>query len=219
MRTQCRFRFFSLPHQIHKWNRFKCAFCYSSVAQFYGHTHQDEFEIFYDSDGDNLINDQPRPTNIAYIAPSVTTFAHVNPGYRVYTVDGDYQNSSYAVIDHATYYLNLTEANLHKQSEALRWYLSYTAKELFSLPTLSPADWHDFVMSMRKEETKFQNFYKIFSNKSDYYARQLACNKDCKNELLCRLVSARSHDESLCRKFFNPMYHYLIPRYFTSLIS
>ena len=50
-------------------------------AQFFGHTHYDEYEIFYD------IRQQYVPNNVAYLAPSVTTFFDLNPGYRVYDVD------------------------------------------------------------------------------------------------------------------------------------
>jgi sphingomyelin phosphodiesterase len=35
------------------------------TAQFYGHTHNDEFAIFYEED---------RATNIAFVTPSITTF-------------------------------------------------------------------------------------------------------------------------------------------------
>ena len=48
------------------------------TAQFYGHTHADEFEIFYD------LKNRSRPTNIAYIGPSVTTYYGLNPTYRIY---------------------------------------------------------------------------------------------------------------------------------------
>lgn len=52
------------------------------AAQFYGHTHKDEFKIFYD------LVDRNRPTNVAFIGPSLTPFTELNPGYRVYTIDG-----------------------------------------------------------------------------------------------------------------------------------
>lgn len=32
--------------------------------------------------------------SIAYIGPSVTPFSHLNPGYRIYEVDGDHENST-----------------------------------------------------------------------------------------------------------------------------
>ena len=59
------------------------------MAQFFGHTHFDEFQLFYDEA-------QPtRAVSVAYIGPSVTPYYNLNPGYRVYTIEGDYKGSSY----------------------------------------------------------------------------------------------------------------------------
>lgn len=58
------------------------------TAQFFGHTHTDEFEIFYD------MKDNSRPFGIGYLGPSATTFTYMNPGYRVYYVDGDYEGTT-----------------------------------------------------------------------------------------------------------------------------
>ena len=45
------------------------------------------------------------------MGPSVTTRSFLNPGYRIYEVDGNYEGSSWQVIDHYTKIVNLTEAN------------------------------------------------------------------------------------------------------------
>lgn len=44
------------------------------TGQFFGHTHLDEFEMFYDE------KDKTRPLGVAFIAPSVTTYIDLNPG-------------------------------------------------------------------------------------------------------------------------------------------
>ena len=53
-------------------------------AQFFGHTHNDEFEIFF---GDNEVGERV-PINMAYLAPSQTVIDSVNPAYRIYLIDG-----------------------------------------------------------------------------------------------------------------------------------
>ena len=53
-------------------------------AQFFGHTHFDEFEIFF---GDNEVGERI-PTNMAYLAPSMTTIDNLNPAYRIFMIDG-----------------------------------------------------------------------------------------------------------------------------------
>uniref|UniRef100_A0A8C8GR96 Sphingomyelin phosphodiesterase n=1 Tax=Oncorhynchus tshawytscha TaxID=74940 RepID=A0A8C8GR96_ONCTS len=75
------------------------------TGQFFGHTHMDEFQMFYDE------ATMTRAVGVAFIAPSITTYVNLNPGYRVYLVDGNYKGSSRFVLDHETYILNLTEAN------------------------------------------------------------------------------------------------------------
>jgi len=67
-------------------------FCYryesTITAQFFGHTHFDEFELFYDR------NDLSRVTNVAYVGPSVTPYYDLNPGYRIYYIDGDHKSTT-----------------------------------------------------------------------------------------------------------------------------
>ena len=62
---------------------------------------------------------------MVYLGPSVTSNGFQNSGYRIYTVDGDYNDSSRQVLDHETYILNITDANLTNKP---KWIHEYTAK-------------------------------------------------------------------------------------------
>ena len=53
------------------------------VGQFYGHTHQDEFIVFYEPEA------SARATNVAFISPSVATWTNLNPSYRIFTSDSN----------------------------------------------------------------------------------------------------------------------------------
>ena len=53
------------------------------VGQFYGHTHQDEFIVFYEPE------ENARATNVAFISPSVATWTNLNPSYRIFTSDSN----------------------------------------------------------------------------------------------------------------------------------
>lgn len=44
------------------------------TGQFFGHTHLDEFQMFYDE------ATMTRPLGVAFIAPSVTSYVNLNPG-------------------------------------------------------------------------------------------------------------------------------------------
>lgn len=49
----------------------------------------DELEVFYDA------QNKKRALGVAYLAPSATTYNSGNPAYRIYTVDGNYPNSTW----------------------------------------------------------------------------------------------------------------------------
>lgn len=53
-------------------------------AQFFGHTHYDEFVVFFDE------KDRQKPINVGYVAPSVTTYSFLNPSYRIYSSDSKF---------------------------------------------------------------------------------------------------------------------------------
>ena len=79
---------------------------------------------------------------MAYLGPSVTTVSYLNPGYRVYTVDGLHDQSTCQVLDHRTVYLNLTEANYFNVT---KWRDEYSARKDLGLENLFPQDWDNLV--------------------------------------------------------------------------
>lgn len=52
-------------------------------AQFFGHVHVDSFKMFYE----DMNDPNSKPTNVLFLAPSVTTFTNFNPAYRLYKID------------------------------------------------------------------------------------------------------------------------------------
>ena len=63
------------------------------TGQFYGHTHTDEFQLFFSDKNkvfvtheNNLLTIGFKVNNVAYIAPSVTPYHGGNPAYRLYKV-------------------------------------------------------------------------------------------------------------------------------------
>ena len=63
-------------------------FANTITAQFCGHTHNDEFMVYYDYETNTV------PINVAYIVPCVTTYTGLNPSFRFYTLDGPYDGAS-----------------------------------------------------------------------------------------------------------------------------
>uniref|UniRef100_A0A0K0F4R8 Sphingomyelin phosphodiesterase n=1 Tax=Strongyloides venezuelensis TaxID=75913 RepID=A0A0K0F4R8_STRVS len=151
-----------------------------------GHTHQDHFEVYYDND-----TSTGRPTNINWIAPSLTTFSFNNPAYRVYEFDGNYQGSTFTVLEAETYYTNISEAT---QTNPPVWKLEYKFTQAYGMPDLSPKSFNDLIMRLEKNETLF-NKYHFY-----YYRNDRKCDEKCKKDSICSLKSARSfNSKSFCQ--------------------
>ncbi|KAK8388912.1 hypothetical protein O3P69_020698 [Scylla paramamosain] len=152
------------------------------TAQFFGHTHYDEFELFYDE------NDRHRVTNIAYIGPSVTSYYKLNPGYRIYYVEGEFPTSQKVVTDHETWVMNLEEANRYGHP---RWYQLYSARRAYNMRNLLPEEWNRLVYKMALDDNLFRKYQRFYWKNS--VARE-DCDSECKKRMLCDLKSGRSND-------------------------
>ena len=166
------------------------------TAQFYGHTHYDEFSVFYNTTSG-------LPINVGYLGPSLTPHHGLNPAYRIYLTDTEREEASTAVLDHQTYYFNLTEANNNSNTNRSRldFTLEYSALSSLSslgLKDLSPESWSRYVETLATNDTEWRTFYERFSRFGDYSSA--ACRKDCRRDVLCRLVTSQSGDLSKCEQ-------------------
>uniref|UniRef100_A0A0K0FK32 Sphingomyelin phosphodiesterase (inferred by orthology to a human protein) n=1 Tax=Strongyloides venezuelensis TaxID=75913 RepID=A0A0K0FK32_STRVS len=159
------------------------------MAQFFGHTHSEEYYLTFE----NINNGRSRPTSVIYSAPSVTTYSEYNPAYRIYTVDGNYDGSSYQLLDFEEWYLNLTtQGNVVDPV----WEQLYSSVlEEYSLPSLRPSDWNSLLihfMDYGKDDILFKKYIK------NYYRRSnMNCDEACFRGHLCSIRQAH-HSESLC---------------------
>ncbi|XP_011501160.1 PREDICTED: sphingomyelin phosphodiesterase-like [Ceratosolen solmsi marchali] len=161
------------------------------MAQFYGHTHYDEFEIFYDT------KDFKRAINVGYIAPSITPWENVNPAYRIYYIDGDHSETTRLIIDHETWTMNLYEAN---KNDDPKWYKAYSAKDAYLMTSVLPKDWDNLVNRMVQDKDLFEKYHRNYYRNSTV---RPACNNECKRKSLCNLRCGRSYDQqNLCRDLY-----------------
>ncbi|XP_005101263.2 sphingomyelin phosphodiesterase [Aplysia californica] len=170
------------------WNYYKIVSRYQNTisGQFFGHTHSDSFEVFYDVETFTI------PVGVAYVAPSVTPYSDLNMGYRFYTVDGFYANSSYQVLDHSTYILDLEKA---EREGNITWELEYSAKAAYNMSSVYPKDWDQLIEVMKRNTTMLQLYNKFYRKSRD----SGACDPTCRTARLCEARSGRSHDPNLCR--------------------
>jgi sphingomyelin phosphodiesterase len=176
-----------IPYTLAAWsmnyyevvNRFESTI----AAQFFGHTHDDQFSVFYE--GGKAGN---RPTSMAYISPSMTTFSHHRPSYRIYTIDGNYPGSSWQVLDTETHVLDLDKLN---KENVTQFHLEYSAKASYGMTSLFPSDWDNLIETFRKDESLFNKYVKFFHHNDDTY--ETSCDCSCKFDKLCQMRSSKSY--------------------------
>ncbi|KAK4887018.1 hypothetical protein RN001_003289 [Aquatica leii] len=138
------------------------------TAQFFAHTHMDEFEVFYDNE--NYVT----PVSVGYIAPSLTPYIGYNPAYRIYYIDAG-ENST-------------------EMQENLEWVRCYSAKETYNLTSLRPTEWNNLIKRMEADESLFQTFYKHYHRHSPAVRKSTPQDKQ---DILCNLKSGKSHSKKI----------------------
>ncbi|XP_071532616.1 sphingomyelin phosphodiesterase-like isoform X2 [Panulirus ornatus] len=173
----------------HQYNRIVLRYESTIAGLFYGHTHKDHFLMFYDPDDAN------RAYHVGYVAQSQTPYHKLNPGYKLYTVDGHYEGSSYRVLDNENWVMDLDEVNA---SDDPRFFLLYRSKEAYGLDDLTPASWSSLVEKMKEpNSTLFDDFFRYYTKDARPY-REEGCDESCKSFLLCRLMVSDTSDKSRC---------------------
>uniref|UniRef100_A0A914BW26 Sphingomyelin phosphodiesterase n=1 Tax=Acrobeloides nanus TaxID=290746 RepID=A0A914BW26_9BILA len=164
------------------------------VGQFFGHTHYATYCMTYEDPEDY----KSRPTSVIYSAPSVTTISNYNPGYRLWTIEGNYSGSNFQIIDFEEWMLNLTVAN-ENPDQPPQWEAMFlSAKEEYEMPSLKPTYWNQLIDRMLTNDTLLQQFLRNYYRISDR-----DCDMDCKNSILCHLRQAH-HSDNLCSDFMPP---------------
>lgn len=135
------------------------------TGQFFGHTHNSEFEVFYDyNNEDNRYNSNKKsstikrsidvnkaeswtPISVGFIGPSITTFIDLNPSFRVYNID---PNLGFMPIDFETYFMNLTLANERGPIEP-KWESAGLFSQRFGTNGTSPISLHNLLADIANE--------------------------------------------------------------------
>ncbi|XP_019855307.1 PREDICTED: sphingomyelin phosphodiesterase-like [Amphimedon queenslandica] len=161
------------------------------AGQFFGHTHNDTFTVLMDFETSST----PRPYGVWYNGPSVTTFKCQNAGYRVYTVDGNYNESSRQVLDHDTYILNITDANLTNKP---KWIHEYSAKDAYNMTNLTPDSWLSLLKEFLTNNDLFLKYYHyIFKSfeldMESQYSTSICSNALNKNLTICSCLTTFSN--------------------------
>lgn len=133
-------------------NKIVRRFSKTITGQFYGHTHQDEFELLYDQDGSerHSVAKPWKPISTAFIAGSLTTFIGINPSFRIYTID---PNQNFLPINYETYYMDLNVANENPMKEP-EWKSLGSFAQKFGINDTSPQSLHQLLVELASDLTK-----------------------------------------------------------------
>jgi len=157
------------------------------AAQFYGHTHKDEFEITY---SDYTHQTAANAVSMSYIAPALTPTSG-NPTFRVYSVDP----VTFGILDYTVYIANISAPSYQTGPV---WQEYYSAKQTYgSLLTppvtaasaeLTPAFWHNVTTLFQNNDAVFQAYN---ARKSRGY-NPSTCTGTCKTNEICQLRAAEA---------------------------
>lgn len=122
---------------------------------FFGHTHEDEFMIYYANNGTN--QSLATALNTGWIGPSVTPLTNLNSGFRMYEVD----SCSFDIYDAYTWYADVASFNrLNASSAGPTFRLEYSTRDTYGPAANWPADaplnatfWHAVTQAMERNSS------------------------------------------------------------------
>ncbi|KZV61937.1 sphingomyelin phosphodiesterase [Peniophora sp. CONT] len=157
-------------------------------AQFFGHSHKDQFEIAYSN-----FTDQTAATadSILYIGPALTPTSG-NPAFKIYDIDPD----TYEVMDMKVYFTNMSLSTFQTSPT---WQLYYSARDAYGplvtppLPATAPLDaafWHNVTEVFSVNATAFAEYNERVSRGGQVSA----CTGDCQTSTICDMRAARAEN-------------------------
>ena len=172
------------------------ALFYSIVARFapatiagvfFGHTHEDQLQIFYDYKDGSLKNglrnttdvEYSKPLTVGFIGPSITPLTGNNAGYQLYQVD----DCTFEVTGIQTYFANVSEANSWTTPV---WKFEYDARSVYNVNKTWPASaplnasfWDAVTYSMLSNQSLVEtyNFYETKSSVVTKNCTSTACGR------------------------------------------
>ncbi|GJJ79057.1 sphingomyelin phosphodiesterase [Entomortierella parvispora] len=161
------------------------------AEQFFGHTHYDEFALYYGPGAQSSQN----ALATAWIGPSVTPYTDLNPGFRIYKVD----NGSWNVFESETYTADLSQAATWDATGATpNWHLEYSARQAYGAyvpiadnAPLSAAWWHNVTLAFESTAAAFTDYW-TYRGKSSGLIGACAAGSACSTEMICDLRAGES---------------------------
>ncbi|EJU00868.1 hypothetical protein DACRYDRAFT_116765 [Dacryopinax primogenitus] len=128
---------------------------------FFGHTHEDQFQIFYANNATNI--SAASAGAVAWIAPSITPLTNLNSGFRMYEIDA----VTFDILDAHTWYTNISAtASLDNQTaHGPKFVYEYSTRQAYgksiSWPASAPLNatwWHKVTEEFEQNPALIQQF-------------------------------------------------------------
>ncbi|XP_076273221.1 sphingomyelin phosphodiesterase-like [Rhynchophorus ferrugineus] len=156
-------------------------------AQFNGHTHHDQFMVYYSSKNTSEV------TSIAINGASVMP-DRSNPSFKILNVD----EASFDLLDTDEWTFNLTEAN-QNGNQTPNWYKLYSFREEYGVSSLSPPVFSEFMPKLAANHSLLYNYHILRYRNSDL-AIDGGCDDSCKSNYLCEIAVSKVGDTTQCEE-------------------
>ncbi|KAJ6467127.1 Metallo-dependent phosphatase-like protein [Mycena vulgaris] len=160
---------------------------------FWGHSHEDHFQIYYSSNGTNMSAETAQA--ISWIGPSITPLTDLNSGFRMYEVD----SKTFEILDAYTWTSDVSSfPELDSQLEFGPTYsLEYNTPETYgpAVPgwglndPLNATWWHLVTEALETNSTLFSSFNDFLTKQSPF---NTPCNSTCEAARICYMRSGSS---------------------------
>ncbi|EJU01823.1 hypothetical protein DACRYDRAFT_107556 [Dacryopinax primogenitus] len=166
---------------------------------FFGHTHEDEFSIYYANNGTNISATSALTT--AWTAPSLTPLSNLNSGFRAYDVDP----VTFNIVDSFTWFSNISAAPVldNQTTYGPTYTFEYSAREAYganiSWPTDAPinATWWHLVTEQWQINPSLVGKFTVYEGKSSVKTTNCTSTA-CVESKICYARSASVPIAGLC---------------------
>uniref|UniRef100_A0AAG5DFR1 Sphingomyelin phosphodiesterase n=1 Tax=Anopheles atroparvus TaxID=41427 RepID=A0AAG5DFR1_ANOAO len=165
-------------------------FAHIIVAQFNGHSHVDEFNLYYRRDDPSV------PVAVAWNGGSTTTFTKLNPNYKVFQFDP----VTFQPLEQDTWIYNLTAAN-QTPDQKPSWYKLYSFKQYYELQDLSLTSLDSLVRRLARSEEQLARYWRAKQKYSDPLLQE-GCTGTCLRDALCAVVRTEHDDNNACQRLY-----------------
>ncbi|XP_008192876.2 sphingomyelin phosphodiesterase [Tribolium castaneum] len=167
-------------------------FANTITGHFNGHTHRDEFLVYYNS------SNPTQAIGAAFNGASVTPYDLSNPSFKYYHVD----ETTFNLLDYEEWAFNLTLANSYGSSKLPEWYKLYSFVEAYGVDNLLPSEVDKVLYKMTDDHSLLDDYFKFKFRNGDPGISP-GCDDGCKKDLLCDIATTVFGDDAQCKRFLD----------------